>query len=96
MIAYCGLDCSKCDIFVATENNDRDKIVSTLNQWKSEIGLDYKESDLNGCKGCKSDMILSYCSNCDIEKCAISKEISTCSECPDYKCDRIKKFYGEI
>jgi hypothetical protein len=36
------------------------------------------------------------CSKCDIERCAISKEISTCSECPDYKCDRIKKFYGEI
>lgn len=22
MIAYCGLDCEKCDAFIATKNND--------------------------------------------------------------------------
>lgn len=95
MIAYCGLDCSKCDVFIATKNNNIDKIKSILNQWQDEIGLVYKESDLKGCNGCKSDMVLSYCSNCDIEKCAVSKEVSTCADCINYKCDRIKKFYGE-
>ncbi|HOO73954.1 MAG TPA: DUF3795 domain-containing protein [Tepiditoga sp.] len=95
MIAYCGLNCSECDIFIATQNNDKEKILSVLKKWQEGIGLVYNDSDLNGCNGCKSDMVLSYCSKCDIKDCAVSKDVSMCSECSDYKCERIKKFYGE-
>lgn len=33
MIAYCGLDCEKCDAYIATINNDQELRVKTAKLW---------------------------------------------------------------
>jgi len=50
MIAYCGLDCSGCPTFLATQNDDdaaREKIYSM------KFGFNFKPEEIN-CDGCLS------------------------------------------
>ena len=87
MIAYCGLDCEKCDAFIATANNDNELRAKLAEQWSKEYGAQMKPGDIN-CTGCKSDGVkLFYCQNlCEIRKCALPRGIETCAPCAEYPC----------
>ena len=38
MIGYCGLDCEKCDAYIATVHNDQDLRETTAKLW-AELNL---------------------------------------------------------
>ena len=94
MIAYCGLDCEKCDAYRATVgNNDalREKTAKLWSEWnKTRI-----TPDQINCRGCRADGVKSvYCeSMCAIRRCAAAKGVETCGACPDMENCRI---LGEI
>ena len=90
MIAYCGLDCEKCDAFIATANNDDVLRAKIAEQWSKEYGAQMKPEDIN-CTGCKSKGVkFFYCQNlCEIRKCALQKGIETCAPCSEYPCDKL-------
>jgi hypothetical protein len=48
MIAYCCLECDKCDVYIATQNNDDGLRAKVAKEWKMEAEEFY-------CDGCKSD-----------------------------------------
>jgi len=53
MIAYCGLNCSKCDAYLATiENNDAKK-KETAQKWSKMYQFEMSPDQIN-CDGCKS------------------------------------------
>ena len=94
-IAMCGLDCSQCDAFIATKNNDDKLRKKTAKEWTERYGKGdrdrppVKPEDIN-CKGCLSDgPIYLYCSQCKIRKCGLEKGIENCKECRDYKCGEL-------
>jgi hypothetical protein len=92
MIAYCGIDCSKCETFLATRVNsdtDRKKIVEKC---LSEHHVKLKLEDIN-CHGCKSNKVrCSFADDfCAIRKCNIEKSTPHCAACDEYKCDKLKK-----
>ena len=74
MIAYCGLDCAKCDAFIATKNNDNQKRIETAKNWSKEYNAEIKPEHIN-CDGCmsKSNKLFNHCLVCEIRKCAITK-----------------------
>ncbi len=90
MIAYCGLDCEKCDAFIATANNDNELRAKLAEQWSKEYSVQMKPEDIN-CTGCKSEGVkLFYCQNlCEIRKCALPRVIETCAPCSEYPCGRL-------
>ena len=92
MIAYCGLDCSKCDAHLATiENNDNLRI-ETAQKWSKMYQYDIKPEQIN-CDGCKSNgEKFFHCSNCEIRKCCISKNVAHCAQCKEYICDTLAGF----
>jgi hypothetical protein len=75
IIAYCGLICNDCPIFIATLDNDQRKKVELANQYSSE---DYKVTpeDIN-CHGCTSTSknVFKFCNACDIRLCGMKNEI---------------------
>lgn len=79
MVAYCCLECDKCDAYIATQNNDDALRAKVAKEWKM------KAEDVR-CDGCKSDNALF---NCEAKKCATSRNLPTCAHCPDFpSCDK--------
>ena len=98
MIAFCGLDCTKCDAYIATKKNDDKLRKETAKKWEKEFnhpGL--KPIDIN-CNGClsRSEIIFKHCKVCEIRKCADDKEVKNCAYCDDYPCDKVKRFHEHV
>jgi hypothetical protein len=92
MIAYCGLDCSKCDAYLATIENSTTKRIETAQKWSEMYKHDIKPEHIN-CDDCKSNGTkFFHCNNCEIRQCCISKKVEHCAACNDYICDILADF----
>ncbi len=83
-IAYCGLDCEKCDAYIATVNNDDTLREKTAKLW-SEINHAPITAGMINCMGCRTNGVKTpYCDGmCEIRKCAVKKGVETCGDCPE-------------
>lgn len=91
MIAYCGLDCNKCDAYIATKNNDQALREKTANLWSKLNNVQILPEEIN-CEGCRVDGIKTvFCEKlCQIRQCAMKKGIATCGDCSElYKCQTV-------
>ena len=81
-IAYCGLDCSRCDAYLATVNNDRDLREKTAALW-SRLNRATITADQINCEGCRANGAKTvYCENiCEIRKCALQRGLGSCGAC---------------
>lgn len=94
MIAYCGLVCSNCPTFLATQNDDdvaRDK---TAALYSEKFGLDLKPEEIN-CDGCKSEAgrLIGYCQACALRQCCRGKGLDNCAICTDQPCENLIRFH---
>ena len=93
LIAYCGLDCTECDAYKATQTNDqalREKIAA---DWTKMHGFNFLPEMIN-CTSCKSSGAkIGHCSDCEMRKCASGKNLKNCGACSDFKtCKTINDF----
>lgn len=93
MIAYCGLCCTDCEAFIATQKDDDAEREKLAQKWSKEYGSDIKSDDIN-CDGCLPDegRHISYCAVCKIRKCVKQKGIDNCAYCDDYSCETLNEF----
>ena len=92
MIAYCGLDCEKCEAYLATINNDQALREKTAELWSKWNNTTILPEQIN-CQGCRTNGIRSaYCESlCDIRPCAEKKGVETCGDCPLMEmCEKLK------
>ena len=54
MIAYCGLDCEKCDAYLATLHDDQALREKTAALWTRLNGVPITPEMIN-CQGCRAD-----------------------------------------
>ena len=83
-IAYCGLDCEKCEARIATVTNDdalRRKVAAL---WSQLNGVEITPEMIN-CEGCRINGVKTpYCESlCPIRQCALKKGVSTCGGCAE-------------
>jgi hypothetical protein len=90
MIGYCGIDCTKCEAFIATANDDNLLRAKIAAQWAKEYNAPITVDQIN-CTGCKSSGVkLNYCENmCEIRKCATGRNLEACTACADYACSKV-------
>lgn len=83
MIGYCGLDCEKCDAYLATINNDQALREKTAKLWAELNNAPILPEHIN-CEGCRMNGAKTvFCDSlCRIRRCAVKKGISTCGDCP--------------
>jgi hypothetical protein len=100
MIAYCGLVCRTCPIYLVTreKNKERQKekrkeIVRLL---KNHYGLEFRLEDITDCDGCMSETgrLFSVCQDCPIRKCAREKKLENCACCGEYICKTLEEFFA--
>lgn len=95
IIAYCGLDCGKCEAFLATQKNDRAELERVAQKWSE--GDTHTHPKLTAedvtCDGCFGKRLSKYArSYCAIRACGAEKKVKNCAYCGDYKCEKIAKF----
>ena len=90
MIAYCGLDCSKCIGYLATRSGDPERLAAVAKEWSKQFHADVRPEHVI-CDGCKAEKRKSYhCANlCNIRKCCTGKGYDSCIECGDYACSDV-------
>jgi len=94
-IGACGLICSKCDSFIATRENNQEKLEQIAAEWRVRFQAPSITAENIRCTGCMTENApkCGYCGfMCEIRKCAIAKNVSICGECADYPCDKLNGF----
>ncbi|MDD3333947.1 MAG: DUF3795 domain-containing protein [Eubacteriales bacterium] len=86
MIAYCGLDCEKCDAYLATLHNDDALREKTAKSW-AELNNAPITAEMINCTGCRMDGVKTpFCeSMCEIHQCALAKGLTTCGGCAKWE-----------
>ncbi|HPD32656.1 MAG TPA: DUF3795 domain-containing protein [Phycisphaerae bacterium] len=94
--AYCGLDCSECEAYIATQKNDRAGLEKAAAKWTAEFGAKNLTADMCVCDGCAAGKRAStaHAATCDLRLCASSRKVETCAHCPDYACETLKGFFA--
>lgn len=99
MIAYCGIDCSKCNEYTATKSGD----IAELTRIAKELTATNKYSlaitpEQVVCDGCKSKKRISFrCGDsCKIKTCCTNKQIKYCIECSKYPCTDLKAVFKQM
>jgi hypothetical protein len=97
MIAYCGIVCTECPAFIATQENDDTKRKKVAEMWSKQYKMEVKPEDIN-CDGCTSGSkrMLGYCSVCEIRKCGQGKGVENCAYCDEYGCEKLTKFIAMV
>ena len=82
LIAVCGLDCEKCDAYIATKNNDQALREKTAKLWSELNNVTILPEHIN-CEGCRvNGRKTVFCENlCGIRQCALKKGLTTCGNC---------------
>ena len=95
MIAYCGLVCTECPAFIATQEDDQEALKQVADQWSKQFNMSLVAEDCT-CDGCLSSTgrHCSYCRECKIRACGTEKKVRNCAHCRDYACQKLETFFG--
>ena len=95
IIAKCGLICSECNACQATIQDSDELRKKTAEQWSAMFNatIDWKTINCLGCQQSDKEKLFSYCSMCEIRNCALEKGFTTCADCPDFGCNKVKEIW---
>ncbi len=93
MIAYCGMDCKKCEGYLASKENNDTLRIEVAEKWSQQYNTDIKPEQIN-CSGCKSEGIKFFFTEtmCQLRKCNIEKNTPHCASCSQYRCETLDNF----
>ena len=95
-IAYCGLDCERCEAYIATLNDDDDLRMKVAKEWSELNGVEITPEMIN-CQGCRADGLKTpFCESlCQIRQCAMGKRYETCGSCGEMTvCTKVAMVIG--
>jgi len=95
MIAVCGLVCTDCPAYLATQDDD-EKRKEVAQKWSSDEHP-IKPEDIN-CDGCLAvgKRLIKFCDICEVRRCGFERKVETCGHCGDYPCEMINKHFEFI
>ena len=78
-LAYCGLNCIECPIYLASINKNTAEQIKLANEYSTDTGRFSKEDMY--CLGCHSDTVSQkMCGDCEIRRCGAKKSYGSCAE----------------
>ena len=90
-IAYCGLDCERCEARLATVNDDEALRRKVASLW-SELNHAEITPEMIHCVGCRIDGVKTpFCESlCPIRQCALERQVETCGRCGEMdRCEKL-------
>jgi len=102
IIAYCGLNCSECPVFLATKTHDRALQEKTAREWSAQFSAFTGRTDLRAeemvCDGCAAadGRIFPGCRVCPMRICAQGQKLTTCADCGRFEsCEQLNGFFTQ-
>jgi hypothetical protein len=98
IIAYCGLVCSDCDAYVATQADDQAALERVAAKWREEYGAPGITVESVLCDGCLTGpRKCGHCAECDLRACGVARGVANCAHCADYaSCAKLERFFGFV
>jgi hypothetical protein len=94
LIAACGMDCARCDAYIATQANDQDALAALAEKWIKEYNAFGLTAIDVQCDGCMAEgRKIGHCSECQIRLCAMERGLANCAACPDFACEKLQDFW---
>jgi hypothetical protein len=96
IIAYCGLVCTDCPAYIATQADDRAALEQVAAQWRKEYNAPNITVESVICDGCRGSdgRPCGHCFECEIRACGMARGIVNCAHCADYACEKLEGFFG--
>ncbi len=95
LLSYCGLVCSACEAYLATQDNDDAQRATVAAAWSKLYQGSFVPQDIN-CDGCtvENGRHFSHCQSCQIRACARERGVQSCAYCADYACQKLTDFFN--
>jgi hypothetical protein len=96
MIAYCGLTCTECPAYIATQADDRAGLERVAAQWRAEFNAPDITIESIMCDGClgTAGRKCGHCAECEMRACAMALNLANCAHCADYACEKLEGFFA--
>jgi len=97
IISACGLVCSGCPAYVATQANDVDAIARVAAEWTVTYNTKVSPEHV-WCDGCLTEgpRKCHHAGECEVRACVVERGLSNCAQCDDYGCARIEAFFAMV
>ena len=96
MIAYCGLTCTECPAYTATQSGDTALAQRTAEGWAQMFDAPVTVDDV-WCDGCLVEgRKCTHCGECEIRACGVERGVDNCPSCADYPCDKLAGLHGMV
>lgn len=98
IVAYCGLICTDCSAYLATQAGDPDALARVAASWEQEYDVENVTLQDVTCDGClgQDGRKGAHCAECDIRACGVARAVANCAHCPDYTCEKLERFLGFV
>ena len=101
-LAYCGVDCTKCDVRKATRDDDEEARKRALKLWEKTAqehwGMKTLDPAILKCQGCRAEgeAIFKGCRHCPIRRCCRKRGLASCGLCPEWRaCERLVELFAD-
>jgi hypothetical protein len=93
LIGACGLTCSACDAYLATQAGDAAAVERIAAAWSEQFHTSVKPEHV-WCDGCLTTVPrkCAHCAECEVRACVLQKGLANCAACPDYGCQTLESF----
>jgi hypothetical protein len=93
LIGACGLTCSECDAYLATQAGDTTAVERIAAAWAAQFQAPISATHV-WCDGCMTggERHCAHCAECEVRACVRKNGLTTCAACPDYGCSTLEAF----
>ena len=97
MIAYCGLICTECTAYLATQKDDDSERQKVAEDWSKLFNTKIEPQDIS-CDGCLSEggRLYKHCITCPIRNCGLERGVKNCAYCDDYACQKLIEWFSSV
>ncbi len=96
IIAYCGLVCTDCEAYIATQANDLDALEQMAERARKQFNMPDLAIETIMCDGCLGEGRKGgYCRQCKVRACGVERGVVNCVHCAEYACANLKSFFAQ-
>jgi len=96
IVGVCGIICSDCRAFIATQRDDAALRKEVAESWSTETEK-VKPEDIN-CEGCfaTGERLLKFSETCGVRRCGHGRNVENCAYCDEFPCVKLTDLWKSM